>query len=218
MQLNGLWLRKGERKSVSGRPRKCPRELRSRSTRSENQRRSESRFVLQTYHKVVQSGVMMLGESRKKTGGIKKAYKDRDIAINYTTRRLVHYYRPDACFETRFGKREIFEVLDDELKDKNLIIADIIQAFLTPAVSKVVFIVPDEESQEIVTTLSTVILGRLAEELKTKISKLLKVFYVIIPKSEASSTENVLLLLQRDLSPSLRIGSASLRGSFTIRE
>jgi hypothetical protein len=57
------------------------------------------------------------------------------------------FYRPDVYFHTKNNRIYIFEILDSELKQLNLIIADAIQSFLTPYASKVFFILPTKDKE-----------------------------------------------------------------------
>ena len=65
-----------------------------------------------------------------------------------TEKRSSIFYRPDVYFSTKSNKKYIFEILDSELKEQNLIIADAIQSFLVPNSFKVFFIMPpcDDET------------------------------------------------------------------------
>ncbi len=84
------------------------------------------------------------------------------VHINARSRRQI-IYLPDGHFNTKHGKRRIYEILDDQLKDDNLIIADIIQAYLTENVSLIQFIVPTPDDVEQVKELVVTIYDRLVQ-------------------------------------------------------
>jgi len=114
------------------------------------------------------------------------------IHINHPTKRMRPIlYHPDAHFVTKFGKRFIFEILDSELKDENLIIANILLACLSPNTLKVIFIVPREEDQDKVTDLVFTIVGNFSMKgiPKKELPKVVATLYIL--ESEASTPENV---------------------------
>ena len=105
-------------------------------------------------------------------------------------------YYPDAQFITNGGRSYIFEILDSELKDQNLIVADVIQACLSPNTSKVFFIVPRGEDQDKVRDIAVTIVAKL-EELGVsmrEIPRKVGVFY--ITRNEARTPESVVRILK----------------------
>jgi len=146
--------------------------------------------MLSTYHTNVVQGILAFGKKYKK---FKKIYTSNiPIHINHPTKRMFPIlYRPDVHFVTKLGKRYIFEVLDSELKDENLVIADILLACLCPNVSYVAFIVPKEKDQDKVMDLVLTVVDNLVakgfqnDELPTVIGA----FYIL--RSEAMSAESV---------------------------
>lgn len=145
------------------------------------------------YHRIVQNGIIAYGKKR----GFPKVYGDNvPIHIHHTTGRQQILYRPDAHFITRHGKVHLFEVLDDELKDENLVIADIILAYLSPNVAKIFFIVPTPRDQEEIKDLSITIYDRLVGMgISKRDLREVRVFYV--QRSEARSAHKVAELLRR---------------------
>ena len=100
-------------------------------------------------------------------------------------------YHPDAHFLTKFGKRYIFEILESELGNENLIMTNILLACLSPNTSKVIFIVPKPEDQGKVLDLILTITDNFVskgihnEELPSVIATL----YIL--RSEANTPESV---------------------------
>ena len=66
-------------------------------------------------------------------------------------------YLPEVCAVTKQGKKYIFEVLDSQGKNNNLIIADIIQSYLVENVSWVFFIAKNRDEEETTIRLSKII-------------------------------------------------------------
>jgi len=150
--------------------------------------------LVRTYHKNVQEGIVRFGRSYKRFSKIHSG--NVPIHIFHPYKRFVVLYHPDAQFITKHGKRYIFEILDSELKDQNLIIADVIQACLAPNTSKVFFIVPSEEDQDKVNDITMTIIARLRElGVSTKeIPRTVGVFYIL--RNEARTSESVLRVLE----------------------
>ena len=111
------------------------------------------------YHRIVQDGIL-LHESRLGNKGGKGEVNP--VHINSSYKRNIRYL-PDGHFKTKVGKVRIYEVLDDQLNNENLIIADIIQAYLTENVSLIQFIVPTEEAEDTVNELAVTIFDRLVQ-------------------------------------------------------
>jgi len=99
-------------------------------------------------------------------------------------------YLPDGHYKTSHGKVRIYEVLDYEMKDPNLIIADIIQAYLTQNVSLIQFIVPTPRDQDIVKELAVTIYDRLVQMGVSRRS-LRQVRTMFISKDEANTRVSV---------------------------
>ncbi len=149
-----------------------------------------------TYHQKVQEGILLYGRAEEK---LKKVCGDRiPIHIHHlTTRKQILYY-PDAHFVTKLGKLHIFEVLDSELKDQNLIIADIIQAYLSPNVLRIVFIVPTEKAQDVVSNLALTLCDKLVDMgIPKRELKEVRTLYML--RKEASSAEKVKEFLEENL-------------------
>lgn len=103
-------------------------------------------------------------------------------------------YRPDVIFVTKVGKRHIFEVLDSELTDANLIIANILQACLSLNTSMVIFIVKKEKDQDKVMNLAQTITDNLISKgISKRDLPRVNVFYILT--SEAKSSETVTEIL-----------------------
>jgi hypothetical protein len=148
------------------------------------------------YHRVVQDGIVLHGQHRR----YPKVFRDnRPIHINHPTTKRQILYRPDAIFETKFGKKILFEVLDDQLHDDNLIIADIIQAYVSENVSRIVFVVPTEADQDKVRDLALTIYSRLVDMgISKRTLRSIGVMYIL--RSEASTKERVAELVSEMLS------------------
>jgi hypothetical protein len=86
--------------------------------------------------------------------------------------------------------------LDDQLHDDNLVIADIIQAYLTPNVSEIFFIVPTVEDQDHVRDLAVTIYARLVD-MGVEEHDLREVRVLYIARREAQSARRVSDLLLR---------------------
>jgi hypothetical protein len=150
--------------------------------------------LVSKYHKNVQKGIILFGKQCSK---FRKISGKPIPIIHPTKRKMPILYRPDVHFITRFNKIYVFEILDSELKDENLIISDIIQAFLTLNISKVFFIVPTEADQDKVLNLTIVIAARLGElGIPKKNFPIVTVFYIL--KNEAKTPETVETLIRRN--------------------
>ncbi len=122
----------------------------------------------------------------------KEIYGDNEpILINHPKGKfapLVYY--PDAQFVTKHGKRIVFEILDSELRNENLIIADVILACLSTNTSRIIFIVPTERDQDKVQRIAITIIANLAS-LGTKSKFRKEVRFAFILKKESESPETV---------------------------
>jgi hypothetical protein len=147
------------------------------------------------YHTNVEQGILAFGKRFDKFEKI--CGSNLPIHINHPTKRIIPIlYRPDVHFVTKLGKLYVFEVLDSELNDENLIIADILLACLCPNVSHVYFFVPRIKDQDKVMNLIVTITDNLVgggfhnKELPSFFA-----FYVL--KKEAKSPESVMEVLVR---------------------
>ncbi len=111
------------------------------------------------YHRIVQEGILLYEE---RLGNKGSKGESNPVHINARSKRQILYF-PDGHFKTKRGKRHIYEILDDQLNSPNLIIADIIQAYLTENVSLIQFIVPRQEDIEQVQELAVTIYDRLVQ-------------------------------------------------------
>ena len=146
--------------------------------------------MVSVYHKNVEDGIVAFGEKYKRFDKIFGS--NAPIHINHPTKRMRPIlYRPDVHFITKFGKRYIFEILDSELKDENLIIADIILACLSPNTSKVIFIVPTEQDQDKVVDLILPLIANLTDKGVPKRELPRVVATLFITKSEAKTVQSV---------------------------
>jgi hypothetical protein len=98
------------------------------------------------------------------SGKYKKINVERKIPIPHPNQKLVIHYKPEVNLVTKTGKKIIFEILDDQIKDYNLILADIIQCYLIENVSKVFFISKNDEGAIKTTELSKILGARLEEK------------------------------------------------------
>lgn len=112
------------------------------------------------YHAHIKEEIKKIAENSDK---YKKIGIEKKIPLPHPNQELVFHYKPEATLTTKLGKKCIFEVLDDQIKDPNLIIADIIQSYLTENVAKVVFISKNEEGSKLTLKLSRVI-GAILQE------------------------------------------------------
>lgn len=148
------------------------------------------------YHRVVQDGIVLHGQR----GRFREVLRDnRPIHINHPTTKRQILYRPDAIFVTKLGKKFVFEVLDDQLHDDNLIIANIIQSYISENVARILFVVPTESDQDKVRDLALTIYSRLVDMGISKRSlKSIGVMYIL--RSEAKTKERVAALVSKMLS------------------
>lgn len=146
------------------------------------------------YHKNVEQGVLAFGKKYKRFEKI--CGSSVPLHINHPTKRLRPIlYRPDIHFVTKMGKRYIFEILDSELRDENLVISDILLACLCPNTAKVIFIVPRVEDQHKVIDLSLTIIDNLVAKgtHNNELPRIVTALY--ISKSEAKTPEGVTEIL-----------------------
>jgi len=142
------------------------------------------------YHINVEKGILAFGKKYKRFSKI--CGSNVPIPINHPTKRMrpIHYH-PDVHFITKVGKRYIFEVLDSELRDENLMISDILLACLSPNTSKVIFIVPKPEDQVKVWDLIQPITDNLVSKgfHNKELPRLMATLYIL--RSEANTPESV---------------------------
>lgn len=93
------------------------------------------------YHTVLKQQIGELVRDSKK---YKETHIERKIAIPHPNKKMVFHYKPEVHLITRMGKKVIFEILDDEIGDYNLILADICQCLLLENVKAVIFISKNE--------------------------------------------------------------------------
>ena len=145
--------------------------------------------MVSQYHHNIEEGILAFGKRYEKFEKI--CGNNVPIHINHPTKRIVPIlYYPDAHFVTKVGKLYIFEVLASELRNENLIVADILLSCLCPNVSNVVFIVPRIEDQDkvidLVVTITDNLVGR---GIHNKELPNIYVFYIL--KKEATNPESV---------------------------
>jgi len=151
-------------------------------------------FVVSGYHEIVKNGIIKFGKQYKRFEKIHGS--NVPIHINHPTKGISILYRPDVQFITKHRGRYIFEILDSELRDQNLIIADTILACLSPNTSKVFFIVPTEKDQDKVLDTVVTLVARLRTlgVSKKELPRIVAPFYVL--RSEAKSPETVKKVLE----------------------
>jgi hypothetical protein len=146
------------------------------------------------YHSNVEKGIRAFGE--KHSGRFKRVCDSATpVHINHPTKKMYPIlYHPDVVFVTKVGKLHIFEILDSELRDVNLIIADILQACLSPNTSRVIFIVKKEKDQDTVLDLAQTIVDNLISKgISKRELPSVHVFYILT--SEAKFSETVMEIL-----------------------
>ena len=174
---------------------KAAKTARKKTTRKKTSRKKQLVIdMVSAYHRNVEGGILAFGRKYKRFAEINGS--NVPIHINHPTKRMLPIlYHPDAHFVTKFGKRYIFEILDSELKNENLIIADILLACLSPNTSKVIFIVPKDEDQIKVYDLIFPIMDNLVNNgvPKRKLPRVVATLYIL--RSEAKTSESVTEIL-----------------------
>lgn len=112
------------------------------------------------FHREIKKEIKKIAEE---SGKYKKINIEKKIPIPHPNQEIVFHYKPEACIITKLGKKSIFEVLDDQINDHNLIIADIIQSYLVENVAKVIFISKNDKGYILTRKLSKVIGAKLEE-------------------------------------------------------
>jgi len=147
--------------------------------------------LVSKYHRDVEKGILAFG--RKYAKRFEKVCDNTvPIHINHPKKRMRPIlYHPDAHLVTRLGKRYVFEILDSELGNENLIIADILLSCLSPNTSHIVFIVPKKEDEAKVMDLAVTITDNLLNKgiNNKEMPKYRAVFYIL--SSEAETPETV---------------------------
>lgn len=125
------------------------------------------------YHQLIVRGLLELGDELTKKQIVKTRFekvfdgnKYPIRIINPRRRQLMGWnYYPDVYYLTKVERKFIFEVIDKEAD--NDIIADFIQAILSPASHVIIFIAPKEKADEVWAIMDTVA-EILKEELNVK--------------------------------------------------
>ena len=113
------------------------------------------------YHTLIKKEIYKIAQESKKH---KRVVKERKIPIPHPSKSILPImYLPEVCITTKHGKKYIFEILDSQAGDYNLIIADIVQAYLVENVSKIFFIVKTQREGDLAYRLSEIIGTRLEE-------------------------------------------------------
>jgi hypothetical protein len=113
---------------------------------------------MKNYHKIIQDGIILFGKSKK------------EEILNISKRKLLIYhpspnkrnitpieYHPDVTFTVSDRRKYTFQVLGSQIKHKREIEADIFRAFLSPEVSKLIFIASNKKDIEMVDNITTII-------------------------------------------------------------
>jgi hypothetical protein len=146
------------------------------------------------YHSNVEKGIRAFGEKYPKR--FKQVYDSATpIHINHPRKKMYPIlYLPDVIFITKIGKRIIFEVLDSELQNINLMISDIIQSSLSPNTSEVIFIVPKQEDEDKVLDLTQTIRDNLISKgANNKELPRIHVYYILAREAKSSETVTEIL-------------------------
>lgn len=113
------------------------------------------------YHKSVKDAICKVAKENERH---KAVFKEKTIPLPHPTRSFPPLlYLPEVYIVTKQGKKYIFEILDSQGKDSNLIIADIIQSYLVENVRKVFFIAKNKTEYDRAYRLSNIIGARLEE-------------------------------------------------------
>jgi len=112
------------------------------------------------YHKQVKNTIIELAKGSKK---YKRILKEKTIPIVHPNKGFIIRYNPEIILITTSGGKYIFEVLGSQLRDYNLILSDIIQAFISENVKKVFFISKTKAGADLTKNLSRT-LGAALEE------------------------------------------------------
>jgi hypothetical protein len=124
------------------------------------------------FHTILKKQIKKIAEE---SGKYKRINVEKNIPIPHPNMDLVIHYKPEVHLFTKTGKKIVFEILDDQLNDYNLILADIIQCYLVENVSKLFLISKNKEGAKLATKLSK-ILGSILQEkgfFKTDIPKVM---------------------------------------------
>lgn len=111
------------------------------------------------YHRLIKDAIYDIA---KQSGKHEEVLKETKIQLTHPTSVLMPLvYLPEVHIKTKRSKILIFEILDSQANAFNLIIADIILAFLVDNVTWIFFIVKDEKTSDLVYRLARIIGGRL---------------------------------------------------------
>jgi hypothetical protein len=113
------------------------------------------------YHKLIKDTIYKIA---RESNNHKEVNKEKKIPIPHPTKAIAPIlYLPEINIKTKHGKKYIFEILDSQGEDYNLIVADIIQAYLIENVAKVFFIAKNKKEYDLAYRLSDIIGAKLEE-------------------------------------------------------
>lgn len=154
-------------------------------------KRDENWMSEKFFHTELKIQIEKIANDSKK---YKKINVERKIPIPHPNQELVFHYKPELNLITKMGKKIIFEILDDQINDYNLILADIIQCYLLDNVTKVFFISKDLEGYNMTRKLSRIV-GSILEEKGFFKNEIPEVFVYTISYEEVQSGESQNILL-----------------------
>ena len=144
------------------------------------------------YHRILKKELKYIAEN---SGKYKSVGIEQKQPIAHPNLEYVIHYKPEAVFITKIGKKHVFEVLDDQLNDYNLIVADIVQCFFLENVAKVIFISKNEEGAKLTEKLSRII-GAILEKKGYFKREIPEVFIYTISYQEVRSKKIRKILLK----------------------
>jgi hypothetical protein len=110
---------------------------------------------------MIKSTIYAIAKQSKKH---RKVCKERKIPIPHPDIPMTPLmYQPEIYIVTKNGKKYIFEILDSQADEPNLIIADIIQSYLVENVAKVFFVAKNNEEADKTKRFSRIIAGRMED-------------------------------------------------------
>lgn len=142
------------------------------------------------YHTILKQQIEELARDSRKYQDI---YVEKKIPIPHPNLKLIFHYKPEVHLITRMGKKVIFEILDDEIGDYNLILADVCQCLLLENVKAVIFISKNEEGDDLAYTLSKIV-GSILEDKGFFKRHIPEVFTYIISYEEVYSGQSLDIL------------------------
>jgi len=141
----------------------------------------------QEYHQHLKDVICQIGNEGVKAGKYKAVEREKKIWITDPKLGCSTPYKPEVHFTTKLTQKLVmFEVLDSQLRDRNLIIADIILSYLAPHAAKVIFIIPDKQREDEVYKLAHTI-GAILEKKGVKTDERVKPLVYTISRDEAKS-------------------------------